>query len=39
MSRLNVSRVLDYTPGQLRKCVAESMNALSLHLESTFLRH
>jgi len=39
MIRLNISRILDYIPGQLRECVAESMDTLSLHLESTLLRH
>lgn len=39
MSSLNVSRVFDSVPRDLRESFAEGGNALSLHLEVTFLRH
>ena len=39
MRGLNVSRVLNGAPRQLREGFAELESALSLHLEPTLLRH
>ena len=39
MGSLDVSRVLDGVPWQLREGLAECGDALGLHLEVTLLRH
>lgn len=39
MCRLDVGRVLDRAPWQLRECPAVAVVALGLHLKATFLRH
>ena len=36
---LDECRVLYRIPGELRECFAEFVDALSLHLEMTLLRH